>query len=157
MGMKKIPIPQIKKAAGNDKRPVLRGVVTASRRNDFAARNREGSAVADMERVVLVDDSSVALQKRRTAGDGERLCDPQPTDVVGAARTRIEGGGSCRVFHQQESCLRIFARKRPLDGQGRPAVVGADPSRDAVADTEVAVRVQRRAATMSNEQGGSRV
>ncbi len=37
MGMKKIPIPQIKKTAGNDKRPVLRSVITASRRNDFAA------------------------------------------------------------------------------------------------------------------------
>ncbi len=74
MGMKKIPIPQIKKAAGNDKRPVLRGVATASRRNDFAARHRERPTATDMERrPVLVAVSAVVLQKRRAAGDSERF------------------------------------------------------------------------------------
>ena len=157
MGMKKVPIPQVEKATRNDKRPVLRGIVAASRRHDFPARHRQRPAATDMERRVSVDGSAVALQKRRAAGDGERLCNPQSANVVRPVCTRIEDGGSCRVVHQQESWLRIFARERPLDGQGRTTVVGADLSRDAIADAEVAVRVKQHAAAMAYERGGSRV
>ena len=97
MGVKDFPIPQVEKAARNDKRPVLRGIVAASRRHDFPARHRQRSAATDMERRVLVDGSAIALQKRRAAGDGERLCNPKSANVVRPVRPRIEGSGSCRV------------------------------------------------------------